>query len=215
MGYSGLIISISFRCVQNHCNEFFYREVSKFACSTSTLFVLIEDRYILNGSYVNDTLLLNITPNQDLIKTYDILQLVSMIQWFLLYYIGIYKCKLVVVPMLLHTQLILYPPRGIYLDHSEKKKLAKYSSATPTGSFTCFWLTKKNSSPITIYLMIVFFCWNHIKLTVSLIWFCWVLWHTKYCWLFNTKSCLYTYIMYIICKYILYIALLNESKLIF
>ena len=38
---------------------------------------------------------------------------------------------------------------------------------------------------------------------IYMIWFGLVWWHINHCWLFNAKSCLYIYIKYIICKYIL------------
>ena len=44
-----------------------------------------------------------------------------------------------------------------------------------------------------------------------MIWFCWVLWLIKHCRLFNAK---FSYIKYMICKYILLITFLNDFKLI-
>ena len=46
-------------------------------------------------------------------------------------------------------------------------------------------------------------------------WFSLVLWHINHYRLFNTKSCLYIYIKYIICKHILLITSFNVLELIF
>ena len=50
-----------------------------------------------------------------------------------------------------------------------------------------------------------------------MIWFGWVLWHINHCRLFNAKSSLYISIkhIYMICKHILQITILNKSELFF
>ena len=48
-----------------------------------------------------------------------------------------------------------------------------------------------------------------------MIYYSWVLWHLTHCRLFNFKSSLYNYQIYMICKHILLITFFNIPKLIF
>ena len=56
---------------------------------------------------------------------------------------------------------------------------------------------------------------NLNKLFYKDIWFGLVLWHINHCWLFNTKSCFYIYMKYMICKHILKITQLNDLLVLF
>ena len=55
------------------------------AQSVSQSFIHLNDPYTLNGSYVNDALLMAIILNQAFCSVYDIWRLVYMIKWFLLF----------------------------------------------------------------------------------------------------------------------------------
>ena len=54
---------------------------NKFTFFTSTSFVHLTELYVLNSSYMADTSLMVIPPNQVLCRVYDIRQLIHMIQW--------------------------------------------------------------------------------------------------------------------------------------